>query len=1174
MTDPAASPASSAADAAPAAPRARFVHLRVHTEYSIADGTVRVDEMVAKAAADRQPALAMTDAGNLFGLVKFYKEARGKGVKPICGCDVLIANPGDPEHPFGLLLLVQNRVGYLRLCELISRAWLTNQVRGRPELIESWLDEGTDGLIALSGAAHGEIGVQLAQGNAAGARATARRLAARFPDRFYIELQRSKQPEQQSHVFDAARLAADLGLPIVATHPVQFLDPDDFLAHEARYCVAAGERLNNTRRPRPFTEDQYLRSQDDMAALFADLPTALENTLEIARRCSLQLVLGKPQLPQFPTPDGYTLDDWMVHLSRQGLDERLIQLYADPAEREAKRPEYLARLEFECGTIIKMGFPGYFLIVADFINWAKQNGVPVGPGRGSGAGSLVAYVLGITDLDPLRYNLLFERFLNPERVSMPDFDIDFCQEGRDSVIAYVRGKYGADAVSQIATFGTMAAKAALRDIGRVLDMGYGYVDSIAKLVPAPPGKTVTIRRRTDPKDEKTIYAREVEPQIEEREKNEEEVATLLDLAARVEGITRNIGMHAGGVVIAPGKLTDFCPLYVQEGSISVVSQFDKDDVEAVGLVKFDFLGLTTLTILDWAVRYIHRRPGCENFDLSKAPLDDAGAFEILKTANTVAVFQLESRGMQDMLIKAKPDKFEDIIALVALYRPGPMDLIPSFCDRKHGRERVEYPDPRVESILSETYGIMVYQEQVMQMAQIIGGYSLGGADLLRRAMGKKKADEMATHRALFAEGAGKNGITEPKANEMFDLMEKFAGYGFNKSHAAAYALLAYHTAYLKKHFAAEFYAGNMSCAMDDTDKIKILWSDATRNNGLKVLGPDVNLSAYRFEPTDANTIRYGLGAIKGTGEGAILNILEARKAGPFTSLFDFVLRVDKRSVNRRTIEALVKAGAFDSIHADRAALLASVSLAMDFGDQRAASASQNSLFGDDDVVEGEPPLVHVEPWSLHQLLTEEKTVFGFSLSGHLFDAWAGEVRKFARTWLDQIRPSREPQTLAGVISGVRIMMGRRGRMAIVAIDDGRAQQEIMVTGENLDTYRNVLVEDTLIVVTGVVRQDEFSGGVRIMVDNIETLAQARARHAKHLRLVVEQPQDGAITRASEFLARLEPLPTVGLPVHVEVRNGRWSGVLKLGANQRVLCDDTEFKSLAEAANAAEWHLVY
>ncbi|WP_084544877.1 DNA polymerase III subunit alpha [Derxia gummosa] len=1173
MTDTAAL-ASASAEVPPPPPRARFVHLRVHTEYSISDGIVRVDDMVAKAAADRQPAIAMTDAGNLFGLVKFYKEARGKGVKPICGCDVQFANPVDPEHPFGLLLLVQNRTGYLRLCELLSKAWLTNQVRGQPELIESWLDEGTDGLIALSGAAYGEIGHLLAAGNPAGAKAAAKRLAARFPDRFYIELQRSSHPEQQRHTGEAARLAAELGLPIVATHPVQFTEPDDFIAHEARYCIAAGERLNNQKRPRPYTQDQFLRSQDEMCELFADLPSALENTLEIARRCSLQLELGKPKLPLYPTPDGFTLDDWLVHLAREGLDKRLATLFPDAAERERQRPEYNKRLEFECGTIIKMGFPGYFLIVADFINWAKNNGVPVGPGRGSGAGSLVAYVLGITDLDPLRYNLLFERFLNPERVSMPDFDIDFCQDGRERVIEYVRDKYGAESVSQIATFGTMAAKAALRDVGRVLDMGYGFVDGIAKLVPAPPGKTVTIRKRTNPKDEKTIYAREVEPQIEERERNEEEVATLLDLAARVEGITRNIGMHAGGVLIAPGKLTDFCPLYVQEGS-NVVSQYDKDDVEAVGLVKFDFLGLTTLTILDWAVRYIHRRPEFKDFDLSQTPLDDPGAFEILKTANTVAVFQLESRGMQDMLIKARPDKFEDIIALVALYRPGPMDLIPSFCDRKHGRERVEYPDPRVESILSETYGIMVYQEQVMQMAQIIGGYSLGGADLLRRAMGKKKAEEMAQHRALFAQGAAKNGIDEPKANEMFDLMEKFAGYGFNKSHAAAYALLSYYTAFLKKHFPAEFYAGNMSCAMDDTDKVKILWADATRNNGITVLGPDVNASAYRFEPTDAKTIRYGLGGIKGTGEGAIRNILDAReKGGPFTSLFDFVLRVDKRSVNRRTIEALVKAGAFDSIHPERGAVLASVQLAMDFAEQRAASASQNSLFGDDDAVEGEPPLVECEPWSLHQLLTEEKTVFGYSLSGHLFDAYAGEVRKFARTWLDQLKPSREPQMIAGVVSGVRMMMGRRGRMAIVAIDDGRAQQEVMVTGENVDAYRNILVEDALIVVTGVVRSDEFSGGVRIMVDSIETLAQARARHAKHLKLVVESPQDGLVQRAIDLQGQLEPLQHMGLPVWVEVRNGRWSGVIRLPEDRRVLCEDVEIKAIAQAANAKEWQLVY
>ncbi len=682
------------------------------------------------------------------------------------------------------------------------------------------------------------------------------------------------------------------------------------------------------------------------------------DAVEIARRCNLTLELGKPRLPLFPTPDGMSLDDYLVYMAKDGLEKRLAVLFPDEAEREAKRPEYYARLEFETGTIIKMGFPGYFLIVADFINWAKNNGVPVGPGRGSGAGSLVAYALGITDLDPLKYALLFERFLNPERVSMPDFDIDFCQHGRDRVITYVKEKYGKEAVSQIATFGTMAAKAAVRDVGRVLDLGYGFVDGIAKLIPFKPGKLVTIEE-----------AKKEEPLLTERENNEEEVRQLLELAQRVEGMTRNVGMHAGGVLIAPGRLTDFCPLYTQggqnDGMSGVVSQYDKDDVEAAGLVKFDFLGLTTLTILDWAERYIRRLdPSKADWNCSQIPLDDAPAFDILKTANTVAVFQLESRGMQGMLKDAKPDRFEDIIALVALYRPGPMDLIPSFCARKHGREKVEYPDPRVEPVLKETYGIMVYQEQVMQMAQIIGGYSLGGADLLRRAMGKKKPEEMAQHRVMFREGADKNGLNAEQADDIFDLMEKFAGYGFNKSHAAAYALLAYYTAWLKAHHPAEFMAANMSLAMDDTDKVKILYEDC-KLNGLKVLPPDVNASEYRFAPTDAKTIRYGLGGIKGSGQGAIEDILRAREERPFKDLFDFCERVDRRQVNRRTMEALIRAGAFDSLNANRAQLLASVSIAMEAADQKAESANQVSLFDlmDDAGEAHRPELIDEPAWT-------------------------------------------------------------------------------------------------------------------------------------------------------------------------------------------------------------------
>ena len=816
----------------------QFIHLRLHSEFSIVDGLVRIDDVVKAATKDAQPALAITDLSNLFGMVKFYKAARGKGVKPIAGCDVWITNDDDRDKPSRLLLLCKDRSGYLQLCELLSKAWLTNIHRGRAEIRAEWLENGAaSGLIALSGAHGGDVGTAIDNGNLAAAERCAQRWAAIFPDSFYIEVQRYGQPNMEGHVRQAVVLATKLKLPVVATHPIQFLTPEEFVAHEARTCIAEGEMLANPRRVKRFNERQCFKTQAEMAELFADMPAVVQNTIEIAKRCNLKLELGKPKLPLFPTPDGMSLDDFLVAQAKTGLEERLQQLFPDEAKREANRPHYEARLQFETDTIIKMGFPGYFLIVADFIQWGKNNGVPVGPGRGSGAGSLVAYALKITDLDPLQYNLLFERFLNPERVSMPDFDIDFCQENRDRVIQYVKDRYGRDAVSQIATFGTMAAKGAVRDVGRVLDMGYNFCDGISKLIPFKPGKLVTI-----------ADAIEEEPLLKERMEKEEEVKQLLDLAQQVEGIARNIGMHAGGVLIAPGKLTDFCPLYTQGGDSGVVSQYDKDDVEAVGLVKFDFLGLTTLTILDRAVRYIKLLdPAMADFSLEKLPLNDRASYELLTKAKTVAVFQLESRGMQGMLKDARPDRFEDIIALVALYRPGPMDLIPDFCRRKHG-EKFEYPDPRTEGILSETYGIMVYQEQVMQMAQVIGGYSLGGADLLRRAMGKKKAEEMAEHRLIFREGAAKNGLDEKKADEIFDLMEKFAGYGFNKSHAAAYALLSYHTAYLKAHHPAAFMAANLSLAMDDTDKIKILVEDAIDVCGLKLLPPDINLSDYRFMP--------------------------------------------------------------------------------------------------------------------------------------------------------------------------------------------------------------------------------------------------------------------------------------------------------------------------------------
>jgi DNA polymerase-3 subunit alpha len=1118
----------------------RFVHLRVHSEFSITDGVVRIDDAVAAAVKDEMGALAITDLSNLFGLVRFYTAARSSGIKPIAGADVWISNPQDPDQPHRLLLLVQNHSGYLNLCELLSRASLDNQSRGRAEVDSAWFSEPAAkaedkkakrtlsyGLIALSGARMGEVGTALLAGQEDQAKIVARRYEKLFPKSFYIEVQRGGNPQDEKQLQLACHLASELDLPVVATHPVQFMQRSDFTAHEARVCIAEGELLGNPRRTKKFNEEQYFLTQEEMEKRFADLPAAIANSVEIAKRCNLSLVLGQPRLPDFPIPPGITLEDYLLQQSEIGLKRHMERNFPDAQEREKEMARYQERLVFEVKTIAQMGFPGYFLIVADFINWAKNNGVPVGPGRGSGAGSLVAYSLGITDLDPLRYNLLFERFLNPERVSMPDFDIDFCQHGRDRVIQYVKDKYGKDAVSQIATFGTMAARAAIRDVGRVLEQGYNFVDGIAKLVPNKPGQYMTIE-----------MAKKEEKQLAEREKNEDEVRQLLSLAQQLEGMTRNVGMHAGGVLIAPGRLTDFCPLYTQESkdqdSSSVISQFDKDDVEAIGLVKFDFLGLTTLTILAAAERWIKTlHADRRDWSIGEIPLDDEKAFDVLKRANTVAVFQLESRGMQGMLREAKPDRFEDIIALVALYRPGPMDLIPDFIERKHGRQKVEYPDPRIEPVLRETYGIMVYQEQVMQMAQMIGGYSLGGADMLRRAMGKKKPEEMAQHRKIFSDGAKAGGISESKANEIYDLMERFAGYGFNKSHAAAYALLAYQTAWLKAYYPAEFMAANLSLAMDDTDKVKILYDDCLVNN-IRVFSPDINTGVYEFTPLRApdaapdspiSHVRYGLGAVRGTGEAAIESIVKARETGgPFKDLFDFCARVDRRQVNRRAIEALMRAGAFDSLYRDsvpaggnlydiRSTLLASLARAIEAAEQAEASIHQVSLFE----VAGEenrhlPELVREPVWSEKKRLQEEKNALGLCLTGHMFDAYRDETSHFIRQPLSKVTEGKD-QLIAGIITSARMLTGQRGRMMIATIDDGTAALEVTLYSEVYEPNRSWLKEDELLVAKVNVTPDKFSGGMRIVSEAVMDITGARMRFARNVHVCIDNAIDIKMLRS-------------------------------------------------------------
>jgi DNA polymerase-3 subunit alpha len=1146
-------------------PSPAFVHLRLHSEYSIADGMVRLDEAIARSAADGMPALALTDLANLFGMVKFYSGARGNGLKPIIGCDAWVepaAGAGDRDRHARLLLLVKNRDGYLRLCELLTQAYLGPRSRGRAEISRAAFAAGDNaGLIALSGAALGDVGQALLMGGTAQAEAAALEWARLFPDSYYLELQRYDQPQAEQLIAASTALAAKLNLPVVATHPVQFLAREDFKAHEARVCIAEGYVLADPRRPKHFTEEQYFKSQAEMQALFADLPEALENSVEIARRCNLSIELGKNRLPQFPVPEGVSLDDYLTQQAEAGLERRLAQLYPDAAERAQKRPEYAERLAFECKTIQQMGFPGYFLIVADFINWAKQNGVPVGPGRGSGAGSLVAYSLGITDLDPLRYELLFERFLNPERVSMPDFDVDFCQEGRDRVIDYVKRNYGGHAVSQIATFGTMAAKAVIRDVGRVLDLGFNFVDQFAKLIPNELGITLA-------------DARGKEPAINERAEKEEEIRELLELAEKLEGLTRNVGMHAGGVLIAPGKLTDFCPLYSAGGAEVAVSQFDKDDVEKAGLVKFDFLGLRTLTILAEAVRFVKEVEDVD-IDLDTLPLDDKPTYDrIFKTANTTAVFQFESRGMKDTLVQAKPDRLEDLIALNALYRPGPMDFIPNFIARKHGRERIVYPHPLLEKVVGNTYGIMVYQEQVMQAAQVVAGYSLGGADLLRRAMGKKKPEEMAQQRAIFVAGAGKNGIGADKANEIFDTMEKFAGYGFNKSHAAAYSLVAYQTAYLKCHHPAAFMAATLSSEMADTDKVQFFVADAV-SCGLTFLPPDVNRSRYRFTPVDAKTIRYGLGAIKGTGESAIGAILRARESGgDFADLFDFCRRIDKRVVNRRVIEALVRAGAFDSIDEQRARLMASVGIALEAAEQAERNALQVGLFdgggGEDQALK----MIEAPPWSERERLLNEKQALGFFLSGHPYNEVRAELSAFIRRPLASLEPQKEPVLLAGIVTATRTQMTRRGKMIVVTLDDGTAQVEMTVFNELYDAERAKIREDEPLIVEGKVSRDDFSGGLRVNADKLLTLAEARGRYAKALRVALNGKVSPGGTAAEKLRVLLAPYRNGPCPVRVRYRNAQAECELPLGESWRVRLDDELLAGLQQWLQAENVEVVY
>lgn len=1154
-----------------------FVHLRLHTEYSLIDSVVRIPELVDAVAAAGMHAVGVSDQNNLFAMVKFYRAALARGVKPIIGVDLLIRETGERVQPSRLTLLCQSQAGYRNVTRLVSRAYLEGQQRGIPTIDRSWLSHDTvAGLIALSCGTEGDIGRALGNSRERDADKALDYWLELFGDRFYIELQRVGRPEEEAYIAASVTLASRRGVPVVATNDVRFLKADDFESHEARVCIHDGALLADSGRQRRYTQQQYLRSPQEMAALFADVPEALANSVGIAQRCSLVLKLGEARLPQYPVPEGFTTAQFLRDESARGLQQRLAAL---GEVQESTATGYGQRLHLELDVICQMGFEGYFLIVADFIRWAKENGVPVGPGRGSGAGSLVAYCLSITDLDPIEHDLLFERFLNPERVSMPDFDVDFCMDGRDRVIDYVAEKYGRERVSQIITYGTMAAKAVVRDVGRVLGMSYGYVDKIAKLIPFELGITLD-------------DALTKEPELKRLYDTEEEIKNLIDLARSLEGLTRNAGMHAGGVVIAPSVLTDFAPLYCDENGTSVVTQFDKDDVEAAGLVKFDFLGLRTLTIIDWAVKIINRvrqERSEPPLDVNAIPGGDPKTYALLKACSTTAVFQLESRGMKDLIRRLQPDRFDDIVAVNALFRPGPLQtgMVDDFIDRKHGRGDgpIDYLHPSLKPVLEPTYGVILYQEQVMQIAQVLAGYTLGGADLLRRAMGKKKPEEMAKQRSIFVDGSVARGVDPRQAAHIFDLMEKFAGYGFNKSHSAAYALLSYQTGYLKAHYPAAFMAAVLSADMDHTDKVVTLIQECA-DIGLLVKPPDVNHSLYEFAAGGDRTIRYGLGAVRGVGRGAVEEILAQRTAnGPYTSIEDLCRRLDLQKVNRRVLEALIRSGSLDGLGANRATLMHRLPTAVQLGDQnsKAHQAGQNDMFGlsADDRAPVVVPLRTPElpDWSEAVRLKGERETLGLYLTGHPIGQFEAGLNRFITHRIGDLISDRpmEPVRFGGgkavTVAGLIDEVKKRGPRTILSLDDRTGRLEVTLFEDVFQRYRDLVVKDALVLVEGSLRFDEFSDSWRLSAKKITELDKVREQQAK--RVVLKWPQR---PDSSALLGRLAdtltPFRGGPCPVTVEYTGSGARGALTLGPEWTVRASRELLEKLETLVGRGSVQVVY
>lgn len=1136
----------------------RFIHLNIHSDYSMIDGLAKTGPLVKKVASMNMPAMAITDFTNLCGLVKFYGSAHGAGVKPIVGADFLMESELLGDELASLTILARNNTGYQNLTLLISEAYQNGYGAQGPTIQRDWLVNHKDGLIILSGGRKGDVGKFLLRGNSVLVDQALEFWQTHFPDSFYLELIRTGRQDEESYLHAAVQLATEKSLPVVATNDVRFISSEDFDAHEIRVAIHDGYTLADPKRPKLYSPQQYLRSEDEMCELFADIPEALQNSVEIAKRCNVTIRLGEYFLPQFPTGDMST-EDYLVKRSKEGLEERLAFLFPDPEVRAQRRPEYDERLDIELKVINQMGFPGYFLIVMEFIQWSKDNNVPVGPGRGSGAGSLVAYSLKITDLDPLEFDLLFERFLNPERVSMPDFDVDFCMEKRDRVIDHVAEMYGRDAVSQIITFGTMAAKAVIRDVGRVLGHPYGFVDRISKLVPPDPGMTL----------EKAFAA---EPQLGEVYEADEEVRALIDMARILEGVTRNAGKHAGGVVIAPTKITDFAPLYCDPEGNNPVTQFDKNDVEYAGLVKFDFLGLRTLTIIDWALGMINPRnekKGKPPVDIAAIPLDDQKSFDMLQRSETTAVFQLESRGMKDLIKRLRPDSFEDMIALVALFRPGPLQsgMVDNFIDRKHGREAISYPDVEwqhesLQPVLEPTYGIILYQEQVMQIAQVLAGYTLGGADMLRRAMGKKKPEEMAKQRSVFEEGAVKNGVDAELSMKIFDLVEKFAGYGFNKSHSAAYALVSYQTLWLKAHYPAEFMAAVMTADMDNTEKVVGLVDECWRM-GLKVLPPDINSGLYHFHVNDEGEIVYGIGAIKGVGEGPIEAILEARKDGHFKDIFDLCARTDIKKLNRRVMEKLIMSGAFDRLGPHRAALMSSLEDALKAADQhaKAEATGQADMFG---VLAEAPEQVersyaNIPKWQDEIILEGERETLGLYLTGHPINRYLKEIERYTHGLrLKDVNPTPRGQmtTVVGLVLASKVITTKRGnRIGVCTLDDRSGRLEIMLFSDALERYQHLLEQDRILIASGQVSFDDFSGGLKMVVRELLDISEAREKYARGLAISLTDRQiDEQLLH--RLRGALEPHRSGTIPVHLYYQKDDARARMRFGATWRVTPTDT------------------